>query len=91
MLENNETIVSVFRIRADKCDRLWVIDTGLDNVLGDAKQIVPTSIAIFDLKTDTLLRRAYFNEKMAKEDSFFANIVSSLIHQYEINLHKITN
>lgn len=51
--EDNATkIVSTFRIRADECDRLWVLDTGLADILGKADQITPPKILIYDLKTD---------------------------------------
>lgn len=33
-LEDNSTIVSVFRVWVDKCDRLWVMDNGVADVLG---------------------------------------------------------
>jgi hypothetical protein len=72
----NETIISTFRIRVDECDRLWVMDSGLADILGAPKQWAPNSIAIFDLKTDTLIRRFVIPEDQVKEDSFFANIVS---------------
>lgn len=39
------------------------------------KQHVPPSIVIFDLKTDTLLRRYFLPAEQIKEDTFFANII----------------
>lgn len=33
-LKDNSTIISTFRIRVDECDRLWVMDTGLADILG---------------------------------------------------------
>jgi hypothetical protein len=94
-LINEAAIISPFRVRADHCNRLWVMDTGLtvsrvftvgegcffipsifQEALGSATQIVPSSILIFDLKTDKLIRRIYFDDKVAKPDSLFANIVS---------------
>lgn len=51
--DNNATkIVSTFRVRADECDRLWVMDTGLADILGKPDQITPPKILIYDLKTD---------------------------------------
>ncbi|BFF93252.1 protein yellow [Drosophila madeirensis] len=74
-LKDNATIISTFRIQVDVCDRLWVLDTGLADILGSPKQITPNSILVFDLKTDTLLRRFTIPADQSKEDSFFANIV----------------
>jgi hypothetical protein len=33
-MPSNKTIVSVFRIHIDPCDRLWVMDTGLADIYG---------------------------------------------------------
>lgn len=74
-LTENNTIISTFRIRVDECDRLWVIDTGLADILGSPKQITPPSLVIFDLNTDELIRRFAIPEDAIKEDSFFANII----------------
>ncbi|XP_032511479.2 protein yellow-like [Danaus plexippus] len=74
-LPTNSSIVSVFRLFVDPCDRLWVIDSGLADILGSGNQIVGPSIVIFDLKTDQLIHRYFFKVKDIKEDSFFANIV----------------
>lgn len=74
--DSNETkIISTFRIRADECDRLWVIDTGLADILGKPEQITPPKILIYDLKTDKLLKQYEIKKEHIKEDSFFANIV----------------
>lgn len=75
--ENNR-IVSTFRVNVDSCDRLWVMDTGLADILGQPKQIAPNAIVVFDLKTDKLIRRYDLKTEDLKEDSFFANIVSPL-------------
>lgn len=78
--KNNETIISTFRIRADECDRLWVMDSGLADILGSPKQWAPNSIAVFDLNTDKLIRRFTIPADQVKEDSFFANIVSKFFY-----------
>lgn len=75
-LRDNATIVSTFRIRVDECDRLWVMDTGLADILGAPEQVAAPALVIFDLKTDQLIRRFEFAPEDAKEDTFFANVVS---------------
>lgn len=74
--KDNSTIISTFRIRVDECDRLWVMDSGLADILGSPKQWAPNSVAIFDLNTDKLIRRFVIPEDQIKSDSFIANIVS---------------
>lgn len=68
-------IVNTFRVRADECDRLWVMDAGLNNILEDPQLLSPPKLLIFDLKTDKLLRTFPLQAGDIKEDSFFANIV----------------
>ncbi|XP_059613062.1 protein yellow [Phlebotomus argentipes] len=67
-------IVSPFRIRADRCGRLWVLDTGIDDLLGENKRIVNTQLLVYDLHDDNLLRRYVFPDDQVKQKSFFANI-----------------
>ncbi|XP_055596515.1 protein yellow [Uranotaenia lowii] len=74
-LKDNNTIISTFRVRADECDRLWVMDTGYADILGNGVQYAVPSLVIYDLYTDKLLRRHYLPESLLKEDSFFANII----------------
>ena len=67
-------IVSPFRIRADKCGRLWVLDTGIADILGDPKAYTITQLIIYDLHNDALLRRYKLPKEQISEDSFLANI-----------------
>lgn len=59
------------------CDRLWVVDTGLADILGEPTVYSDPAILIYDLNTDKLLRKYTFKEDVVKQDSFFANIVST--------------
>lgn len=74
-LPSNSSIVSVFRVFVDACDRLWVMDSGLADILGSPNQITGPSLVIFDLNTDKLLHRYSFKVGDLKEDSFFANVI----------------
>ncbi|KAJ6646949.1 Protein yellow [Pseudolycoriella hygida] len=67
-------IVSPFRIRADRCGRLWVLDTGVDDILGETKRLSHTQLLVYDLHNDNLLRRYPFPADQTKNESFFANI-----------------
>ena len=75
-LANNKSVVSVFRVRADECDRLWVMDTGYADILGEGKSYAGPSLAIFNLHDDTLIRRFYIPKDQMKTETFFANVVS---------------
>lgn len=74
-LADNSSIISTFRLRADECDRLWVMDTGLADILGNPKQITPPALVVFDLKTNQLIRRYTIPGSHIKDDTFFANVV----------------
>lgn len=67
-------MVSVFRIQADTCDRLWVLDSGQIDVTIKPKQICPPKILIFDLKTDQLLLKYELPDEFVKEDGLYSNI-----------------
>lgn len=67
-------IVSPFRIRADVCGRLWVLDTGVADLKGDNKVYSPPQLIVYDLHNDALLRRYIIPKEQLKEDSFLANI-----------------
>ncbi|KAI4456295.1 protein yellow-related [Holotrichia oblita] len=67
-------IVSPFRIRADRCGRLWVLDTGSAELLGDHKVYSSSQLLIYDLHNDALQRRYEIPQDQVKDNSFFANI-----------------
>lgn len=84
MLSNRiskSSIISPFRLQVDECDRLWVMDTGFEDFLGDFKQVTPNSVVVFDLKTDKLITRYEIPKSQLKADSFMPNLVCD----YEIN------
>lgn len=66
-------IVSPFRIRADQCGRLWVLDAGTVDALGDHR-FYPSQLLIYDLHNDALLRRYLIPKDQYSTDSLLANI-----------------
>lgn len=73
--KNTTHLISVFRVRVDACDRLWVMDTGLSDILEEAQQLTGPQFHIYDLHTDTLIHSYVINQSHVKENSFFANII----------------
>ncbi|XP_015591221.1 protein yellow isoform X2 [Cephus cinctus] len=73
--EHCKGLTSVFRVQVDECDRLWVLDSGQVNVTSSPHQICPPQVFVFDLKTDTLLRRFALPPGQIKQDSLYSNIV----------------
>ncbi|XP_060522816.1 protein yellow-like [Cylas formicarius] len=70
-----DVITSVFRMQADHCGRLWVLDSGTIEVTIDAKQHCPPKLLIFDLRTDELIEKYVFPDEFIKEDGLYSNIV----------------
>ncbi|XP_019869403.1 protein yellow [Aethina tumida] len=73
---DNPEIVSPFRIRADQCGRLWVLDTGFTDIAEESiKDVTPPRLLIYDLHNDELLRSHIIPKEQRNNESFFANIV----------------
>lgn len=74
----------------DVCDRLWILDTGLTEILGEGRQITPPTVLVFDLKTDKLILRYPLKPEDVAHGSFFANIVSQTNYNFcGVNYHRI--
>lgn len=77
MFKGNEApdIISPFRIRADSCDRLWVIDSGFTSLL-EGKIGGKPRLLIFDLKTDELIKNYTIpDDQYIPGRALFCNIV----------------
>lgn len=57
-------LVNVFRMRIDKCDRLWILDSGVMNTLETFTVACPPRILIFDLISDTLVGFRCYNNSI---------------------------
>ncbi|XP_049869282.1 protein yellow-like [Pectinophora gossypiella] len=73
--KNCSGLTSVFRVNADPCGRLWVLDSGQIDSQDNPKQICPPSIALFDLRTDQLITRFVIPPKYVLQDSLFSTII----------------
>ncbi|KAL6263206.1 hypothetical protein P5V15_006006 [Pogonomyrmex californicus] len=71
---NCASLTSVFRVQVDECDRLWVLDSGKTELAKRSKQVCPPAIFIFDLRTDTLIRKYTLPDEQIKQDSLYINI-----------------
>ncbi|KAK7870497.1 hypothetical protein R5R35_002903 [Gryllus longicercus] len=67
-------LTSVFRMAADPCGRLWVMDSGVEDITQSFKQKCPPQILVFDLRTDALLWRYVIPEAQTKPGGLFTNI-----------------
>ncbi|XP_047516451.1 protein yellow-like [Pieris napi] len=68
-------LISVYRVRADRCNRLWVLDAGVVTSIDDFRRVCPPKILVFDMATDRLVRSIYFPRELLRPASLLTNIV----------------
>ncbi|KAJ2942281.1 hypothetical protein O0L34_g15827 [Tuta absoluta] len=56
-LRGSRALTSVYRTRADHCDRLWMVDTGLLEIPNNRQQVQQPAIVVYDLRTDSQIFR----------------------------------
>nr|ADD51174.1 yellow-like protein [Apis mellifera] len=71
-------ITTAYRIHADSCDRLWVLDTGTIGIGNTTIQACPYTLNIFDLTSDKLLRQYRLRAEDINMNTFIANIAVDL-------------
>ncbi|KAJ9588884.1 hypothetical protein L9F63_017824 [Diploptera punctata] len=71
---NCEGVTTTYRIKADACDRLWVLDSGTLGIENTTQQLCPYGILVYDLHTDRLIRRYNFKPEDTNPQTFIANI-----------------
>lgn len=67
-IPSNSSIISVFRVFVDPCDRLWVMDTGLADILG-------TYIIIYNLYLPTYMNAHVHNISLLVNLPTFREII----------------
>ncbi|XP_023316259.1 protein yellow isoform X2 [Trichogramma pretiosum] len=72
---NCSKLISVYRIRADKCNRLWVLDSGINTSIDDFTVACPPKLLVFDLQNDQLVRLITFPRESLRPNSLFTNLV----------------
>ncbi|XP_054282735.1 protein yellow-like [Macrosteles quadrilineatus] len=67
-------ITSVFRTHVDRCGRLWVIDSGVVDVFNTFQRKCQPQVLVFDLHTDSLIKRYTIPDSNLDQDSLLINI-----------------
>ncbi|KAI5724037.1 hypothetical protein M8J76_014562 [Diaphorina citri] len=73
--DNCTGLVSVFRVRADRCNRLWVLDSGVVDSLVTFETKCPPKILIFDMRNDELIRSITFPPEVLRLNTLLTNII----------------
>ncbi|XP_017778768.1 PREDICTED: protein yellow-like [Nicrophorus vespilloides] len=68
-------LVSVYRIRQDSCNRLWVLDSGVQTSIDNFQRVCDPKLVIFDLRTDTVVRTVVFPKEVLRPASLMTNLV----------------
>ncbi|KAF7995921.1 hypothetical protein HCN44_007028 [Aphidius gifuensis] len=68
-------LISVYRMRLDSCNRIWILDSGINTSIDDFQSVCPPKILIFDLKTDQLVRQINFQKDAVRLNSLFTNLI----------------
>ncbi|KAJ8687047.1 hypothetical protein QAD02_022841 [Eretmocerus hayati] len=63
-LNNCDSIIDVYRVAIDSCNRLWVLDSGKDYAARNPNKC-PPKLLTFDLGTDTLIHAVVVPEHIA--------------------------
>ncbi|XP_063989276.1 protein yellow-like [Diachasmimorpha longicaudata] len=71
-------LTTAYRIHADECDRLWVLDTGTIGIGNTTVQACPYTLNVFDLTTDKILRQYKLRPDDINMNTFIANIAVDL-------------
>ncbi|XP_066583841.1 protein yellow-like [Prorops nasuta] len=71
-------LTTAYRIHADSCNRLWVLDTGTIGIEDTTVQACPYTLNIFDLTTDKIIRKYQLRPEDINQNTFIANIAVDL-------------
>ncbi|EDW66362.1 protein yellow [Drosophila virilis] len=68
------SITTAYRIKVDECGRLWVLDTGTVGIGNTTTNPCPYAVNVFDLTTNTRIRRYVLRAEDTNPNTFIANI-----------------
>ncbi|XP_059611149.1 major royal jelly protein 1 [Phlebotomus argentipes] len=68
-------LVSVYRMKLDKCNRLWALDAGVSRSLEDFEVSCPPKILVYDTDTDNVVRRIDFPPEVVRGESLYTNLI----------------
>ncbi|XP_044595150.1 protein yellow-like isoform X2 [Cotesia glomerata] len=74
-IHSPDALVNILRVRIDACDRLWAVDSGIDDILGEFNAVQPKKLIAIDLKTNKIILRYTFKDSDLKPNTFFADTV----------------
>ncbi|KAK0180094.1 hypothetical protein PV327_005771 [Microctonus hyperodae] len=74
-IHSPDSIINILRVRIDECARLWAVDSGVDDILGEFNSVQPKRLIAIDLNTNKIILKYTFKDSDIHSDSFFADTV----------------
>ncbi|KAJ8963212.1 hypothetical protein NQ318_018678 [Aromia moschata] len=68
-------LISVYRVRTDSCNRLWVLDAGTVTSIDNFRRVCRPKLLAFDLSTNEVVRTILFPDDVLRPNSGFINFV----------------
>jgi hypothetical protein len=68
----------VYRTRVDRCNRLWVVDSGVITTLDNFSPVCPPKIFVFDLQTDTLVHNIVLPREVSTPSAIACNFCTTV-------------
>ncbi|GAB0100424.1 major royal jelly protein 1 [Sergentomyia squamirostris] len=68
-------LVSVYRMKLDRCNRLWALDAGVSRSLEDFEVTCAPKILVYDTETDNIVRRIDFPPEVVRGESLYTNLI----------------
>ncbi|KOC60606.1 Protein yellow [Habropoda laboriosa] len=72
---NCSKLISVYRTKLDRCNRLWVVDSGIMTSIDNFTPVCTPKIMVFDLKTDQLVRQYEFPRDALRPNTLLTNLI----------------
>ncbi|CAG9767087.1 unnamed protein product [Ceutorhynchus assimilis] len=72
--DSKENFVSVYRTAIDVCDRMWFVDTGIVETLGNRTTVKPHQIVIINLNTDKVIHRFNLPDSVITPNTILASL-----------------
>lgn len=67
-------LTTAYRIKADECDRLWVLDTGTFGIGNTTTNPCPYTLNVFNLHSSKRIRKYVLRPEDINQNTFIANI-----------------
>ncbi|KAG5883602.1 hypothetical protein JTB14_025176 [Gonioctena quinquepunctata] len=72
---NCSGLISIYRMRLDSCNRLWVLDSGVMTSLDDFTRVCQPKLVVFDLYSDQIVRTVLLPDGVLRPSTLLTNLV----------------